>query len=311
MKRMNTEKGSYHHLIRGIILIGFMLLLFKLLLTNNITLLIAPKMNRFIYFTLFVFLLLGVLLILRGTSEENTHDQCECEGEHAYPKSKLKSLFLYSIFIIPITTGFLFANNVLDSSVAKNRTIKLGADSQDTTTVQAAKNNKQSAKNNSSSGPSQSSSTTNRSPSSSEILEPLTQTEYTSLKNKLFQSPTIKITDESYVPMMNIIQENLAKMIGKAITVKGFIYREKDFFQDQIVIARYGITCCVADASVFGIMAKGKVSGLPKDKWIQVTGTLDQTNYDGSSIPIINIQEYKIISVPTQPYVYDVGVKIE
>lgn len=309
MKRLNTEKGSYHHLIRGIILIGFMLLLFKLILTNNITLLIAPKMNRFIYFTLFVFLLLGVLLILRGTSEEITHDQCECE--HAYPKSKLKSLFLYSIFIIPITTGFLFANNVLDSSVAKNRTIKLGADSQDTTTIQSAKNNKKSARNNSSSDPSQSNTTPNRSPSSTEIPEPLTQTEYASLKNKLVQAPIINITDEPYVPMMNIIQDNLAKMIGKTITVKGFIYREKDFFQDQIVIARYGITCCVADASVFGMMAKGEVSGLPKDKWIEVTGTLDQTKYDGSYIPIINIQDYKIISVPAQPYVYDVGVKIE
>ncbi|MDN3019953.1 hypothetical protein PH210_27815 [Paenibacillus sp. BSR1-1] len=36
------------------------------------------------------------------------------------------------MFIIPITTGFLFSNNVLDSSVAMNRTIKLGATSQPT-----------------------------------------------------------------------------------------------------------------------------------------------------------------------------------
>lgn len=304
MKRMNSEKKNYHHLIRGIVLIGFMLLLLKLLITNNITLFIAPKMNGFIYFTLFVFLLLGVLLLFRGTSEENGHYDCECEGEHSYPNSKLKSLILYSIFIIPITTGLLFADHVLGSSVAKNRTLKLGADSQqDMANIQPAK------KNSSSSNSSQPDSTPD--PSSAEMPEPLTQAEYSSLTSNLLQTTSINVTDDTYVPMVNIIQENLEKMMGKTITIKGFIYREKNFFQDQIVIARYGITCCVADASVYGIMAKGKVASLPKDKWIQVTGTIDQTIFDGAAIPIINIQDYKIIPVPEQPYVYDAGVRIE
>lgn len=303
MKRMNGEKKNYHHLIRGIILIGFMLLLLKLLLTNDITLFIAPKMNGFIYLTLFVFLLLGVLLIFRGTSEEYGHYDCECEGEHSYPKSKLMSLLLYSIFIIPITTGLLFADHVLGSSVAKNRTIKLGADTQDMANLQPLK------KNSSSSNPSQPDSTP--APSSADMPEPLTQTEYSSLTSNLLLTTSINVTDDTYVPMVNIIQENLEKIIGKTITIKGFIYREKNFFQDQIVIARYGITCCVADASVYGMMAKGDVSGLPKDKWIQVTGTIDQTIFDGASIPIIHIQDYKMIPVPEQPYVYDVGVRIE
>ncbi|MFJ5716863.1 TIGR03943 family putative permease subunit [Neobacillus sp. NPDC093127] len=303
MKRMKSEKKTYHHLIRGIILIGFMLLLLKLLLTNNITLFIAPKMDGFIYFTLFVILLLGVLLIFRGTSEENAHYDCECEGEHSYPKSKLKSLFLYSIFIIPITTGLLFADHVLDSSVAKNRTLKLGADTQDMTKIQPAKKNKES------SDPGQPDSSP--APSSAEMPEPLSQAEYSSLTSNLLQATSINVTDDTYVPMVNIIQENMEKMLGKTITIKGFIYREKNFFQDQIVIARYGITCCVADASVYGIMAKGKIANLPKDKWIQVTGAINQTIFDGAPIPIINIQDYKMIPVPKQPYVYDAGVRIE
>ncbi|MFF2445848.1 TIGR03943 family putative permease subunit [Neobacillus sp. NPDC058068] len=303
MKRMNSEKKTYHHLIRGIILIGFMLLLLKLLLTNNITLFIAPKMNGFIYVTLFIFLLVGVLLIFRGTSEENAHYDCDCQGEHYYPTSKIKSLFLYSIFIIPITTGLLFADHVLGSSVAKNRTLKLGADTQDLVNIHPAK------KNGESSDQGRPDSTT--SSSSAGMPEPLTQTEYTSLTSNLILSPSINVTDDTYVPMVNIIQENLEKMVGKTITIKGFIYREKNFFQDQIVIARYGITCCVADASVYGIMAKGKVASLPNDKWIQVTGTIDQTIFDGASIPIINIQDYKMIPIPKQPYVYDAGERIE
>jgi uncharacterized repeat protein (TIGR03943 family) len=111
--------------------------------------------------------------------------------------------------------------------------------------------------------------------------------------------------------MMNIIQDNLKSMTGKTVTTKGFVYREKNFMQNQIIVARFGITCCVADASVIGIMAKGDVAAIPKDKWVEVTGTIEQTQYDGSTVPIINIKQISKISAPEQPYVFDVGIKIE
>lgn len=291
----HQETNSHHYLIRGIILIGFMLLLFKLFLTNNITLLIAPKMFLFIYFTLFILLILGVLLIFRGTSEKKYKYDCECDGDHSYPQSLFKSLFLYSLFIIPISTGFLFSNNVLDSSVAMNRTIKLGASSQSDTTISAAK-------------PSETDSSVEL---TTEKPDPISETEYSALQKKLVHEKKMIINDDLYVPTMNIIQDNLASMIGKSVTTKGFVYREKKSLQDQIIVARFGVTCCVADATVYGIMAKGNVANLPIDEWIQVTGTLEQTIYDGSSIPIIKIHQYKKIPEPKNPYVYDVGVRIE
>ncbi|UQD51452.1 TIGR03943 family protein [Bacillus methanolicus] len=313
MKKANEEANSFHHLIRGTILIGFMLLLFKLLLTNNITLLIAPKMIRFIYFTLFIFLILGVLLILRGTSNQKHSYYCDCDGEHFYPTTIVKSLFLYSLFIIPITTGFLFANNVLDSSMAMNRTIKLGANSQDTNQSKTVKNNSntKSEKINPSSNTSKNNSTPNTNNLLDNQPEPLTEKEYSTLKKKILMTNNININDELYVPMLNIIQDNLSRMIGKTVTTKGFVYREKNFMQNQIIVARFGITCCIADASVYGIMAEGNVATLPKDKWVQVTGTIEQTQYDGDPIPIIKIKQISKIAAPQQPYVFDVGVTIE
>jgi putative membrane protein len=314
MKKKNKGQDfSFHHLIRGIILIGFMLLLFKLLLTNNISLLIAPKMIRFIYFTLFVLLILGVLLILRGTSDQKHSYHCDCDGEHSYPTSIVKSLFLYLLFIIPITTGFLFANNVLDSSVAMNRTIKLGGNSLDTTQSKTVKNtlSTKSQKINSSSDNSSNNTTANSNNLLDNQPEPLSETEYSKLKKEMVKTKNLNIIDELYVPMMNIIQDNLSSMIGKTVTTKGFVYREKNFMQDLIIVARFGITCCIADASVYGIMVKGNVVTLPKDKWVQVTGTIEQTQYDGSPIPIIKIKQISKIVAPQQPYVFDVGVKIE
>jgi putative membrane protein len=305
-KTFRAKDFSFHYLIRGIILIGFMLLLFKLLLTQNITLLIAPKMLRFIYFTLFVLFTLGVLLVIRGTSDQSHSHHCDCDGEHSYPNSFVKGFFLYLLFIIPITTGFLFSNNVLGSSVAMNRTIKIGASSQGTNLIKTVKNNPTST----------SPSDSNKNKSTTKNVmdsqpEPITQSEYDALKEKLLKAKIIDINDQQYVNMMNIIQDNLKGMVGKTITAEGFVYREKNFMQNQIIVARFGITCCVADASVYGFMAKGNVTTLPKDQWIQVTGTIEQTQYNGDTIPIIVINQLSKIAPPHQPYVFDVGVKIE
>ncbi|MCM3727904.1 TIGR03943 family protein [Neobacillus cucumis] len=308
MKSHQSHDFSFHHLLRGIILIGFMLLLFKLLLTNNISLLIAPKMIHFIYFTLFVCLILGVLLIIRGTSGKDHSNHCDCDGDHSYPTSFCKSLFLYLLFIIPITTGFLFSNNVLDSSVAMNRTIKLGASSH-------AANQMNPVKKNPKSNPSSDSSKTNSSSNTTSVLdnqpEPLTQSEYNTIKDKLLKAKMINIDDVQYVNIMNIIQDNLKNMIGKTVTTKGFVYREKEFMQNQMIVARFGITCCVADASVYGMMVKGDVASLPKDKWVQVTGKIEETQYNGEDIPVIKIDQLSKITPPKQPYVFDVGIRIE
>ncbi|WP_223588618.1 TIGR03943 family putative permease subunit [Neobacillus bataviensis] len=308
MRPNKVQDFSFHYLIRGIILIGFMLLLFKLLLTNNISLLIAPKMIRFIYFTLFICLILGVLLIIRGTSGKDHSYQCDCDGDHTYPSSFVKSVFLYLLFIIPITTGFLFSNNVLGSSVAMNRTIKLGAASQP---PQQNKTLNTISKVQSSSNTNKSNTSTNTQSVLDNQPEPLTQKEYDALKNKILKANIINIDDSQYVNIMNIIQDNLNAMIGKTVTTKGFVYREKEFMQNQIIVARFGITCCVADASVYGMMAKGEVAALPKDKWVQVTGKIEQTQFNGETIPVIKINQLSKIIAPQQPYVFDLGIKIE
>ncbi|QHE62717.1 DUF1980 domain-containing protein [Rossellomorea vietnamensis] len=49
----------FHTYIRGIILLGYALLLLKLFLTFNLQYFIAPRMNGYLYFALGIFLLLG------------------------------------------------------------------------------------------------------------------------------------------------------------------------------------------------------------------------------------------------------------
>lgn len=64
MKRIDEQFITY---IRGIFLIGFALLMFKLILTEQMVYFIAPKMMPFIYFSSITFFLLGVVQIWRSS----------------------------------------------------------------------------------------------------------------------------------------------------------------------------------------------------------------------------------------------------
>ena len=87
------EQKAYHRYIRGIILIGLAMLLFKLLVTGNIYNFIAPKMIKYVYsfcsnFNFWYYTSLG-------RWKRKTHD-CNCCKHHTTSKSGIKvSLYMF------------------------------------------------------------------------------------------------------------------------------------------------------------------------------------------------------------------------
>lgn len=113
------EQKAYHRYIRGIILIGLAMLLFKLLVTGNIYNFIAPKMIKFTYIAFVVILLLGSLQVWRDGGEK--WDDCNCCKHHTALKSGMKSFFVYVLFVVPIISAFLFGSVTIDGSLAGKR----------------------------------------------------------------------------------------------------------------------------------------------------------------------------------------------
>ena len=88
------EQKAYHCYIRGIILIGLAMLLFKLLVTGNIYNFIAPKMIEFTYIAFVVILIFGIVQVWRD-GREKQHD-CNCCKHHTTSKSGIKvSLYMF------------------------------------------------------------------------------------------------------------------------------------------------------------------------------------------------------------------------
>ena len=87
------EQKAYHCYIRGIILIGLAMLLFKLLVTGNIYNFIAPKMIKFTYIAFVVILILVLYKFERWKRKQ--HD-CNCCKHHTTSKSGIKvSLYMF------------------------------------------------------------------------------------------------------------------------------------------------------------------------------------------------------------------------
>lgn len=302
-----------HALLRGVILIGFSLLMFKLIVTGNMTKYIAPKMLPYSYFSLITFFILGCLQILKSRAKNIGHEAaCDCNG-HELPKSRGKAIFIYSLFIFPVLTGFMLPNVVLDSSVAMKRGFKsdiVNSTSKESTVQEendlaekyledpdaVLKELEDGAK----------AQSDNQQEVDGETIKKMFEEQDLVRKKAMLKSDVIRVNDGNFISVTRVLDQWKEEFVGKKIEYSGFVYREPDFEEDQFVIARFGISCCAADASVYGTIAStGEGKLLQNDEWVKVSGTLSTTTYQDVEIPLIVIEKLTKIKQPNDPYVYE------
>ncbi|WP_175990414.1 TIGR03943 family putative permease subunit [Bacillus sp. Marseille-Q1617] len=296
---------QFHTYIRGIILIGYALLVLKLFLTFNLQNFVAPKMHIYMYFSLGVFLVLGVIQIIRGTSSKGKAHHCDCEG-HELPKGFLRSTIVYSLFVFPIVLGFLLPDNLLDSSVAAKRGVKVG-NSLFTTPPNSGEEQPDASQ------------VEEKEPKGHTVEPTLgsyeefpVEKDFDKLKELLGKQEKIIVRDEQYIQTLSVVDENLDQYAGKEIQLTGFVYKDEGFAQDEIVVSRFTVTCCVADASVYGILARDEELGkLEPDTWINISGIIGKTDFNGSQMPVIKNPVFEKIDPPDNPYVEEFFIKIE
>lgn len=319
----NNRDYGFHIYLRGIILLGFTLLFFKLLVTGDITNFIAPRMMPFMYFAAGTLFLLGIIQIWRSGSKNKEELVCNCGFDHGNSSTPIQSIVIYSIFVLPVVTGFMFPDNILDSSIIDKRGF--------TNSKQIVEERQQAG---AFDGTSEGTGDTSRAEeylkdpekymeSSEQTIDekladaPLEHPEdfeiqappegyYEEIKAELLETDYIVVDDERYIPIMNIIDISMTEFVGKKIEMVGFVYREADFTDNQFVVARFGLSCCVADASVYGTLSTMVgANDLQNDEWVKVSGTLTMTEYNGWTLPYIEIESLEKVEQPDTPYIYE------
>jgi putative membrane protein len=86
------------------------------------------------------------------------------------------------------------------------------------------------------------------------------------------ETAVFTLTDDAF---SQYLQSDVEDLVGKTITVYGYVYTSDSFPENTVLVARTMIACCAADASIVGFHVKVEEdAGLVKNEWVRVTGTV-------------------------------------
>ncbi|HHJ5065168.1 TPA: TIGR03943 family protein [Enterococcus hirae] len=127
------------------------------------------------------------------------------------------------------------------------------------------------------------------------------------LKEKYDDEQLIKITDENYLEVMELIYNYPSEFIGKKISYEGFVYKTPDGEKEDNFLFRFGIIHCVADSGVFGLLTHmPEGTNVKNDEWYKVEGTIQSDYYEPfkRDIPVVEVNTLTKIEAPKNQYVY-------
>ena len=93
--------------------------------------------------------------------------------------------------------------------------------------------------------------------------------------------------------------------LGKPVIVTGMVLHDSGSVPPgYLMVIRYLVTCCIADARPVGLVVRDTSHGTLQDnQWVTVRGTMAAANYSGQSLAVVKPQT--IVPIKSQdPYIY-------
>ncbi|KKK36493.1 hypothetical protein WQ57_18930 [Mesobacillus campisalis] len=294
----------FQQFIRAVVLAAFAVFFIQLHYTGEITKYINPKYNLMSQIAAVVFILFFFVQLFR--TFENNHDQhthCPpgCTHDHGYSASWAKKLVNYSIILFPLMTGYGLSPALLDSSIAaKKGTVLPQANGVGNKRIGEDRESQGSA-----------AETDPNLIQDNEAVLPnnnfFSKEKYDEEMKKLEGLDVIQMENDIYSAYFEAISMDPKEYIGRKIKVSGFVYKEEGLDGNQLVLSRFLITHCVADASIIGLLAEFKEAGeFKQDTWLEMEGTIGVTVFNGVEIPLIKANKWEVIAEPSEPYIYPI-----
>ena len=96
------------------------------------------------------------------------------------------------------------------------------------------------------------------------------------------------------------------EFIGQPADLIGFVYRDVRFeTETQLMVARFAVSCCVADALAIGIIVETSgAAQWPQDSWVRVRGNFTVREFEGQRAPVLVAESIIETAMPDRPYLY-------
>ncbi|WP_026700781.1 TIGR03943 family putative permease subunit [Salibacterium aidingense] len=283
---------------RTVILAAFAIFFIKLHVTGDITKYVNPKYDVMSQMAAGIFVFLFFVQMTRvWRTSQSARDHCSagCGHHHGEDASLAKKGISYGILILPLIIGFSLSPETLNSTMAENKGMILtkgDASNTDTDSDPSSihTNNSELHK-------------TDPLPNNNYIEEE----DYQKEMERFHEGEYINMQKDLFSPYYDDISLHPREFAGKEIKLKGFVYREEGLRSNQLIISRFLITHCIADAIVIGLITEfEQAHTIEEDQWMEIEGILDVTTYDGVEVPVIKGKRGKVIEEPSEPYVYPV-----
>jgi putative membrane protein len=298
---------NLQQVIKTIILGVFALYFIMLHRSGHILKYVNPKYEYISKIALVLFLFLFVIQIFRILQpRKQAGHVCSAGCDHDHHGNgviNLRRIFGYSIIVFPIITGFAMEPATLNAKIAGNKGLF----------AQISKGNDD---------PSEKPSLTENAETFAEKEDIdiysdeynpipnnnyMSEEEFSKKQDILKMSETIQMNEDMFSSFYGEINVAPQDYIGRKIKMSGFVFKEEGFNSDQLVLSRFMITHCLADASVLGFLTQfDEANLLEEDTWLEMEGVLDVTTYDGYEMPIIKVTSWKVIDEPEEPYIFPV-----
>lgn len=117
------------------------------------------------------------------------------------------------------------------------------------------------------------------------------------------------VVDAAYSSIVDYLSntDGVKNATGKTIRIRGFTVKKADYITPgYFAIGKYNISCCVADASVYGLLVDYDLSKIEDNGWYEIEGVLEKvTNkwgYETLAIKAVKVTE--IDKNSEQLYIY-------
>lgn len=92
---------------------------------------------------------------------------------------------------------------------------------------------------------------------------------------------------------------------GQQADIIGFVYTEPTYPQDTVMVARFTVSCCVADASPIGLPVYWPdADTLESGQWVRVSGAFEARDFRGQLTPTLIADAVTLTEQPEHPYLY-------
>jgi len=288
---------SGHYFLRAVILFGFAIYIVHLVKTGNILYYIAPHTVIYVKLSGLGFYAVAIYqltLAFGSLWKRKPADPCE----HLPSTSRWHNFLFYSLFMIPLFLGFLLPDQGMGSSLAAKRGVNIspGLNLAAEASLHLAP-------------PTPAKNTVPLTAAQIKLNE-LFQTDkydagFADIGKNLYQKPLVQVKADGFIETLTTLNMFMNHFIGKQVEITGFVYREDDMLSNQFVVARFSVQCCSADATPYGVMVDYAGGGnFANDSWVHVTGTIEQSTYNGNEVMIIQATKAAKTSANKAPYVY-------